>query len=367
VEVTVRKLLLASQKSGVGTTTTAINLAAATAQAGARVLLIDADPVGSISAALDVAQRGRRCELRELGINLPGAMWRDVLPGLDVLCPFDEGLCRDEDLEAVLAGLEGAKGDYRCVLVDTSPFMGDRPRHLLRHCDEFVLVMRAEAVAFRTLPLFFETVKAIQSEDGGVALRGILLTQPAPGKWELDLRRYLGSRAFPKTIPSDPEVEKSAANGRPLMVHNAQTPAARLYQELGSSLELATAAPLLAGKATGRETARPDVSGRRSLPRPGQEPDPGLKRTRSRPVVAVPAGDARNAVAGPSRGKAVRKRGQIRPWQMWIGAGMVSGTFLGSVRSPEHILPCAVGLATTAGFVLAMKFIGKPEKAKKKR
>jgi hypothetical protein len=37
---------------------------------------------------------------------------------------------------------------------------------------------------------------------------------------------------------------------------------------------------------------------------------------------------------------------------------MLGGTVLGSVRAPEHVLPCAVGLATTAGFVLAMKLIG---------
>jgi chromosome partitioning protein len=61
VEIAVRKLLIAGQKSGVGTTTTAVNLATATAKAGARVLLVDADPVGCISAALEPPRPEHAC------------------------------------------------------------------------------------------------------------------------------------------------------------------------------------------------------------------------------------------------------------------------------------------------------------------
>src|ERR1700722_6588362 len=54
VENSVRKLLVASQKGGVGRTTTSINLAAAAALAETRVLLLDADPLSSVSAALNL-------------------------------------------------------------------------------------------------------------------------------------------------------------------------------------------------------------------------------------------------------------------------------------------------------------------------
>jgi chromosome partitioning protein len=357
--MTVRKLLIASQKSGVGTTTTAIRLATAAAQAGLRVLLIDADPVGNIAGSLDAAGRGRRLPLRGLGIEREGGLWGDVIPGLDVLSPYDEGLCSNADLEALLEALgsERLADRYQLVILDSSPFMGERPRHLLRHCDEFILVMRAEPVAFRTLPLFFETVKAIQREDGGVALRGILLTLPITGRWETDLRRYLGSRAFAQTIPHDPDLEQSSSPA----ALGGQSPAALQYQELVSCLELTASTPVLAGKA-GSHREAPALAGvgsegpaRRGTARRGGRSDGSLRRSRGQGTATLPA----------RRRKGGRAPAPIRPWHMWIGAGMLSGTVLGSVRSPEYLLPCAVGLATTAGVVLALQVMGRSEAARR--
>src|SRR5438874_9516558 len=80
VENVVRKLLVASQKGGVGKTTTSINLAAATAMAGARVLLLDADPLSSISSSLNLAQHPNRQPLRREGLDLPGVLCCGVIP-----------------------------------------------------------------------------------------------------------------------------------------------------------------------------------------------------------------------------------------------------------------------------------------------
>jgi cellulose biosynthesis protein BcsQ len=346
----------------VGTTTTAIHLAAVAARAGCRVLLIDADPVGCIGSALDAGQRGQRHELRALGLDRPGGFWSDVIPGLDVLSPFDEGLGADDDQEALLGALAAGRRSYQCVIVDSAPFMGERPRHLLRQCDELLLVMRAEPVAFRTLPLFFETVKAIEREDGGVSLRGILLTQPAPGKWETDLRRYLGSRACAQTIPHDPEADQVLA----LTTATSTSPAALQYQELCAALELTTAELAVAGNARTKPAplVAASASGRRSASsRNGT--DGSLRRGRPQAPVAVSGAAARPATRPTPRArrrKAPRRHtSSLRPWHMWIGAGMLSGTFLGSVRSPEYVVPAAVGLATTAGVVLVMQLLGSSE------
>ena len=73
-----RKLLVASQKSGVGKTTTSVNLAAAAALAGTRVLLLDADPLSSVAAMLGLHAHANRRTLRQEGLDLPGVLVCDV-------------------------------------------------------------------------------------------------------------------------------------------------------------------------------------------------------------------------------------------------------------------------------------------------
>src|SRR5689334_6460655 len=102
LEMPVRKLLVASQKGGVGKTTTSINLAAAAARAGARVLLLDADPLSSVTNALNLTTHPQRRTLRQVGLDLPGVLICDVLPNLDVLSPYEAGPCTDADLDDLL-------------------------------------------------------------------------------------------------------------------------------------------------------------------------------------------------------------------------------------------------------------------------
>ncbi len=240
-----RKLLVASQKSGVGKTTTAINLATVTAKKGNRVLLVDADPVGTVSMSLSLTSHENRKKLRDVGIDMDGEICCEVTPGLDVLSPYDEGIGTEENFEKLLEMLdsEEIRENYKCVILNSPPFMSDRPRHLLRGCDEFILVLRAEPLAFRTLPLFQEMVKTINEEDGA-DLRGILLTLPEQGRWELDLRRYLGRKVLPQTIPNDPEVPRAESAGQAITQANPNSNAALQFTALSNDLDLGNKAPL---------------------------------------------------------------------------------------------------------------------------
>jgi chromosome partitioning protein len=235
----------------VGKTTTCTNLAAATARVGSRVLLLDADPLSAIGAALNLAQHPRRQALRQAGIDLPGVIVSDIIPGLDLISPYEEGTCSDQELGEVLELISSSGNDhYSCMIVDTPPFMGADPVRLLNVCDEFVVIMRAEPLAYRTLPAFLELVQRSKKPDRNLQMQGILLTlpegEPFGGRWECELRGRFGSRILPQVIPFDEEVGRALQANQIVSLYSPDCSAAMQYQALAEHLVLNTQ-PVLVG------------------------------------------------------------------------------------------------------------------------
>ncbi len=239
-----RKLLVASQKGGVGKTTTSINLAAATAMAGARVLLLDADPLSSISASLNLTQHPQRQSLRQAGVDLPGVLVSNVIPGMDVLSPYDDGGCSDEELDQLLSlfGTSAFQECYAALIVDTPPFLGANPHQLLSTCDEFIIVMRAEPMASRTLPAFLELVQRSRATHP-IQMKGILLTladgEAPGGRWEREMRGRFGNRILPHAIPYDEAIGQAILFGQIVAHSHRESPVAAAYHGLIEHLKLA--------------------------------------------------------------------------------------------------------------------------------
>jgi hypothetical protein len=118
--------------------------------------------------------------------------------------------------------------------------MGANPGQLLATCDQFILVMRAEPLAYRTLPAFLELVQ--RARGRAIALRGILLTLPEgetpSGRWERELRGRFGSRILPQAIPHDDTVSQAVLFGQIVCHSNRDTPAAVAYHALVETLDL---------------------------------------------------------------------------------------------------------------------------------
>ena len=250
-----RTLLVASQKGGVGKTTTAVNLAALAAQAGSRVLLVDADPLGSVAASLLLSRDGDpdvrpdspeaegRDSPRPDGVTGRGALWSGVLRNLDVLSPYPADGTDGEALAEFLDALPdaGLTRSHDLVVIDAPPMMGPRTKALLRAAGEVLVVQRAEPMSFRTLPAYLELVREVKAEGSRVELRGILLTLPAGvalgSPAELAIRQKFKG-LLPQAIPFDAEIDKALLAGQPIVVMRPVGPASRQYRALATSLGL---------------------------------------------------------------------------------------------------------------------------------
>lgn len=398
-----RRLLVASQKAGVGKTTSSINLAGAAARAGSRTLLLDADPLSTVSNTLQLAEFPNRVLLREAGLELPGVLCCGVIPGLDVLSPYEDGACTDADLDELISLFDSPQFQacYGCLVIDAPPFLGANPSQLLKTADEFLIVMRSESMAYRTLPAFLELV---QRSRKGAKMRGILLTLPEndlPGDHcEQELRARLGTRILPHTVEHSDAVVRAVAKGLVVTQSSPMCQPALAYTAVATTLKLASeptgypaqAESGLLAAAQSRLTVLPlspdssaefeDIESLRLAD--AAEPDviaaiplsPSKqvkKLSRGVRVAHADAGyehnDATAAVPPPLPAATLKfpsspggPNGIQVPKGVWIGLGIVLGIGARLLPIPTHLLPILVGCAVALAMVLVLrKFLLPPE------
>jgi chromosome partitioning protein len=166
-------LAVANQKGGVGKTTTTINLGAALAEYGRRVLLVDFDPQGSLSVGLGVnpydidksvynllMERGTALEDVVLKTNVPGM---DLLPSNIDLSAAEVQLVTEVAREQVLArALAPVVADYDFVIIDCQPSLGLLTVNALTASHGVIVPLECEFFALRGVAMLVETIQKVQ-------------------------------------------------------------------------------------------------------------------------------------------------------------------------------------------------------------
>ncbi|WP_086010313.1 ParA family protein [Tsukamurella sp. 1534] len=183
-----RVIAVCNQKGGVGKTTTTINLGASLASYGRRVLLVDLDPQGALSAGLGVAhhelERTVHNLLMESRISADDVLLRTRVDGLDLL-PSNIDLSAAEIQLVNEVGREQTLGRalypvldrYDYILIDCQPSLGLLTVNALACADQVLIPMECEYFSLRGLALLTDTVDKVKDRlNPRLDLAGIVVT-----------------------------------------------------------------------------------------------------------------------------------------------------------------------------------------------
>ena len=186
-----RVIALCNQKGGVGKTTTTISLGAALAAYGRKVLAVDFDPQGALSAGLGVPTHDVTTIYDLLlgsSKDVAGAIQHTGTPGLDVipanidLSAAEVHLVNEVAREQILARvLRQVAADYDVVLIDCQPSLGLLTVNALTAAHGVLIPLECEFFALRGVALLVETIDKVRDRlNPAITLDGILATMYDP-------------------------------------------------------------------------------------------------------------------------------------------------------------------------------------------
>lgn len=244
---------LAQQKGGVGKTTTAINLGAALKERGRRVLLVDLDPQGALSAGLGLdplaLDRTVYDVLRSARSDLAGAIRQtdsgcDLAPANIDLAAAEIELVSEPGREQILKGkLEGVADKYDYVLIDCPPSLSLLTLNALTAAHGVIIPVQTQYFALRGMDLLFATVEKVRARlNRKLKVTGILPTmfdaRTTHGREVLEeLRGTYGAQLFETVIPHTVKLADSTMAGKSIISFHKQSPAAAAYRALAEEVE----------------------------------------------------------------------------------------------------------------------------------
>jgi chromosome partitioning protein len=236
-----------------GKDTTTINLGAALAEFGRKVLLVDFDPQGALSVGLGVnpheldrtvynllMDRGVEAEDILLKTNTPGM---DLLPSNIDLSAAEVQLVGEVAREQTLGrGLEPVVGDYDYVLIDCQPSLGLLTVNALTAADGVIIPLECEFFALRGVALLMDTIsKVTERLNPQLELDGILATmydsRTTHGREVLArVVEAFGDRVFHTVISRTVRFPETTVAGEPITTYATKSAGAAAYRQLAQQV-----------------------------------------------------------------------------------------------------------------------------------
>ena len=250
-----RIIAVVNQKGGVGKTTTAINLAAGLAEAGARIFVVDLDPQGNASTGFGIATGDRTLTTYDVlmeDVALAEVIQQTTIPGIWIspanadLSSTDMELVGNERRSFLLrdalrqSEIDAFRFDF--VLIDCPPSLNLLTVNAMVAADSVLVPLQSEFFALEGLSQLLLTVREIrQTANAALRIEGVLLTMydgrnKLAQQVERDVRETLGDLVFRVVIPRNVRVSEAPSFAMPVLHYDSASKGSEAYRALAREL-----------------------------------------------------------------------------------------------------------------------------------
>ncbi len=240
---------MVNQKGGVGKTTSSINLGACLAEQGRKVLLVDLDPQGALSAGLNVSHDEEQVTVYDLMLDntssIHAAIKHTNVNGLDLvpanidLSAAEIQLVNEVGREQTLGrALRPVRGEYDFIIIDCQPSLGLLTVNALACSQGVIIPMECEYFSLRGLALLTDTVEKVRDRiNFDLDIVGILVTmfdrRTTHAREVMDrVVEVFGDRVFDTVITRTVRFPETSVAGEPIITWAPNSPGAEQYRNL---------------------------------------------------------------------------------------------------------------------------------------
>ncbi|MGZ5399532.1 MAG: ParA family protein [Nocardioides sp.] len=250
-----RVISMCNQKGGVGKTTTTINLGAALAEFGRKVLLVDFDPQGSLSVGLGLNPHEMDLTIYNLlmqrDVDIHDVVVPSGVPGMDLLpsnidlsaaeVQLVHEVAREQTLARLLAP---AIAEYDVILIDCQPSLGLLTVNALTASDGVIVPLECEYFALRGVALLKTTIDKVRERlNPKLEIEGVLGTmfdgRTLHGREVMQrLVQAWGDKVFHTVIRRTVKFSDSTVAGEPITSYASTSTGAEAYRQLAKEVAL---------------------------------------------------------------------------------------------------------------------------------
>lgn len=247
-----KTIAVGNQKGGVGKTTTTVNLGAALASLGKKVLIIDSDSQGNATSGLGVERSSQDASLYEVLVNqvkIQDVIVQtsqenlEIVPSNIQLAAAELELVNIENRESRMKeAIAPIRHNYDYILIDCPPSLGQLSINAFTASDTILIPVQAEYYALEGLTQLLNTIRLVQKTyNRQFRIEGVLITM-LDARTNLgfevmeEVRKYFHEKVYNTVIPRNIRLSEAPSFGQSVIEYDPRSRGAEMYIELAKEV-----------------------------------------------------------------------------------------------------------------------------------